>query len=129
MHNALAHPRMHQPKNKVVAFYAPDGPPPPSNSHTTDHTQTTPQNHPGKAVVSPDACVHVPNPKGAYFKTMGQADRSNGIWLLPEEALYLIERGSLDIRWPTSVTGSTHANDDGDDAGEELSIPMSVQAA
>ncbi|KAJ5184154.1 hypothetical protein N7492_001770 [Penicillium capsulatum] len=126
MHNALAHPRLHQAKGKVVAFYAPEGPTPPS-SHT-DQTQTKTQKDLGKSNVSPDACVRVPNPKGAYFKTMGQADRWNGMWLLPEEALYLIERGSLDIRWPTSMTGSTQRND-GDDADDELSIPMSVQAA
>lgn len=38
---------------------------------------------------------------------MGQADRWNRIWLLPEEALYLLERGSLDIRWPEDLTSST----------------------
>lgn len=129
MHNALAHPRIHNPKGKVVAFYAPDGPTQSSDVNSTDQTKTKPQNRTGKSLVSPDACVHVPNPKGAYFKTLGQADRSNGIWLLPEEALYMVERGSLDIRWPTSLTESTDANNEGDGADEEVSIPMSVQAS
>lgn len=31
---------------------------------------------------------------------MGRDDSKSRIWLLPEEALYLIERGNLDIRWP-----------------------------
>ena len=66
----------------------------------------------------------VPNPRGQYFKSMGQADRWNRMWLLPEEALYLIERGSLDIRWPSSATGST-----GKEGEDDLGIPMSLQAA
>jgi tRNA-splicing endonuclease subunit Sen54 len=56
---------------------------------------------------------------------MGQADRKGVMWLLPEEALYLLERGSLDIRWPAAITGGA-----GEEGGEEeLSIPMSLQAA
>jgi tRNA-splicing endonuclease subunit Sen54 len=43
------------------------------------------------------------------------------VWLLPEEALYLLERGSLDIRWP-----STDSSEEDED---DLSIPMSLQAA
>ncbi|OOQ88553.1 putative tRNA splicing endonuclease subunit (Sen54) [Penicillium brasilianum] len=122
MHNALAHPRLHNPKNRVIAIYAPEGPPPPP--------PVTPGQEPGKtggrgASVSPDACVYVPSPKGQYFKTMGQADRKGVMWLLPEEALYLLERGSLDIRWPTSITGVTVE----EGTEEELSIPMSLQAA
>lgn len=122
MHNALAHPRLHNPKNQVIAIYAPEGPPPPP--------AVTPGQDTGKPVargasVSPDACVYVPTPKGQHFKSMGQADRKGVIWLLPEEALYLLERGSLDIRWPTSITGGT--GEEG--CEEELSIPMSLQAA
>jgi hypothetical protein len=30
----------------------------------------------------------------------GQADKNNWVWFLPEEVLYPLERGSLDIRWP-----------------------------
>lgn len=40
------------------------------------------------------------------------------LWLLPEEALWLIERGTLEISWPA---------DEGEDMDEGL--PMSVQAA
>jgi tRNA-splicing endonuclease subunit Sen54 len=58
---------------------------------------------------------------------MGQADRKGVIWLLPEEALYLLERGSLDIRWPTSITEGTTVEEGSEE--EELSIPMSLQAA
>ncbi|KAJ5097965.1 hypothetical protein N7532_004966 [Penicillium argentinense] len=120
MHNALAHPRLHNPNTQVIGIYAPEGPAPPPGVNLEDVSKFG-----GKGLnLHPDACVCVPIPKGQYFKTMGQADRWNRIWLLPEEALFLVERGSLDIRWPTEITGAA----DGEDA-EELSIPMSLQAA
>ncbi|KAE8356333.1 tRNA splicing endonuclease subunit [Aspergillus coremiiformis] len=143
MHNALAHPRLHHPKNQIIGIYAPDGPAPPrsvatpkkldtiteddplSTKNTADTEETPSQTTTGPVTgVHPDSCVYVPNPKGQYFKNMGRADRWNRVWLLPEEALYLLERGSLDIRWPLSETG---CEDDGetDDPG----IPMSLQAA
>lgn len=67
-------------------------------------------------------CVCVLNPKGQHFRTTGFADRWNRTWLLPEEALYLLERGSLDIRWP--------ADPSEEERGEvEGGIPMSLQGA
>ncbi|EKG19291.1 hypothetical protein MPH_03154 [Macrophomina phaseolina MS6] len=53
--------------------------------------------------------------KGQAFRTMGR-EISGAAWLLPEEALYLLERGSLDIRWPPAD-------------GEEEGLPMSLQGA
>lgn len=44
-------------------------------------------------------CVAVEKFTNTYVRTMGKSDRRNWIWLLPEEALFLIERGSLDIRY------------------------------
>lgn len=44
-------------------------------------------------------CVVVEKFTSSHLKTIGQSDRRNWVWLLPEEALYLLERGSLDIRW------------------------------
>ncbi|KAF3384560.1 putative tRNA-splicing endonuclease subunit sen54, partial [Penicillium rolfsii] len=123
MHNALAHPRLHNPKTKVTAIYAPEGPPPVPAVISGQENGKTPSRG---ASVSPDACVYVPSPKGQYFKSMGQADRKGVMWLLPEEALYLLERGSLDIRWPTAITGGTTVEEGSE---EELSIPMSLQAA
>ena len=70
------------------------------------------------------------NPKGPHFAKMGnvmsaQDDplgndelRGNRLWLLPEEVLYLLERGSLDVRWPT---------EDQDEEG--MGLPMSLQGA
>ncbi|CAI7568781.1 unnamed protein product [Penicillium pancosmium] len=122
MHDALAHPRLHNLNTRVIAYYAPNGPAPPPGIDIED-----PARFGDKGVganVHPDSCVYVPNPKGQYFKNMGQSDRWNRVWLLPEEALFLIERGSLDIRWPIEMTAAPD-----DEGPEELSIPMSLQAA
>lgn len=51
------------------------------------------------------------NPKGPHFRTMGKGQAA-GVQLLPEESLYLIGRGGLDLHW-----------------GDESGIPMSLQAA
>lgn len=145
MHNALAHPRFHNPKNRVVGYYAPDGPTPPPSVPTSQPAETTaedtlgigasqddaePKAQPKNAAdtgmgnVFAESCVCIPNPKGNMFKATGRADRWNRVWLLPEEALYLLERGSLDIRWPSSSTGCEEGCDT-----EETTIPMSLQAA
>lgn len=141
MHNALSWPRLHHSKNKVVAFYAPDGPAPPAGAEATseakggaEQEQEQQQEQEQKSTggdggmkkkpvkmgvgVPAESCAYVPNPKGQYFKSIGRADRWNRVWLLPEEALYLLERGSLDIRWPVY--------DEGED-GE--GVPLSLQAA
>ncbi|KAL4882611.1 tRNA-splicing endonuclease subunit sen54 N-term-domain-containing protein [Aspergillus karnatakaensis] len=127
MHNALAYPRLHNPKNKVIGVYAPNGPAPPAPSASleTITEDPTPEKHVPVAVgVHPDCCVYVTNPKGIFFKTIGQGDRWGRVWLLPEEAVYLLERGSLDIRWPRCAVGACDEDDISDSA-----IPMSLQAA
>lgn len=125
MHNALAFPRLHNPKNRIFGVYSPNGPVPPSRKplDTTSEGTTAAPVSVG-AQVHLESCVYVANPKGQYFKTLGQADRWGRIWLLPEEALYLLERGSLDIRWPRCAVGEA---DEGDI--EDSGIPMSLQAA
>jgi tRNA-splicing endonuclease subunit Sen54 len=134
MHNALSFPRLHGGKTHVIAFYAPEGYSPLADTaapktgedseKSPDFTEKPARPTPKSANISPDACVCVPNPKGQLFKSLGQADRWNRLWLLPEEALYLMERGSLDIRWPSS-SGSSGVSG----GKEDLSIPMSLQAA
>ena len=59
---------------------------------------------------------------------MGTSDSNNRMWLLPEEALFLLERGSLDIRWSArrSDAGESHDDKEGSSIGE---LPMSLQAA
>lgn len=61
----------------------------------------------------------VARPRGQFFRTVGKA-AGGGVRLLPEEALYLVERGSLDLRW-----GGGEGEGEGE--GEEWSL--SLQAA
>ncbi|RMD44948.1 hypothetical protein DV735_g142, partial [Chaetothyriales sp. CBS 134920] len=64
-------------------------------------------------------CV-VFNFKGVHGKTLGKSDRRGWTWLLPEEALFLLERGSLDIRWPAvDEEGEGDDNNPRDDEAEE----------
>lgn len=101
MHTALSFQRAHAPKRYNVAHYHPET----NMAYTID-------------------------PKGPLFKSMGKVfpstkdplgprdGHSNRLWLLPEEILYLLERGTIDVRWP--------AEDDEDDG---LGVPMSLQGA
>ena len=110
MHTALSFPRLHQAKTHLVAQYCAE------------------ESRYG------GACVRVDNAHGPHFRTMGKGDNKNRIWLLPEEALYLIERGSLDIRWPDRPSVSEdrgqevdkNVEDQDDPIGE---LPMSLQGA
>lgn len=100
MHNALAFQRIHQPKHHTIAHY---------------HPETN--------------MAYAYNPKGPLFTRMGQIlpagqdplgeeRRGHRLWLLPEEALYLLERGTIDIRWPAT---------DEELAAGEPGMPMSLQ--
>jgi tRNA-splicing endonuclease subunit Sen54 len=103
MHNVLSFERVHQPKGHTIGIY---------------HPETN--------------MCYAMNPKGPLFIKMGRVlpahecpfgdDEFRGVrtWLHPEEALYLLERGTMDVRWPVAQ--------DGDDEGEELGLPMSLQA-
>lgn len=70
------------------------------------------------------------NPKGPLFTRMGNVlpaaedplgddgRRGQRLWLLPEEVLYLLERGTIDVRWPATPE---------EVAEGELGLPMSLQ--
>ena len=69
------------------------------------------------------ACVHA---RGPHFQTVGKHVRGKE-WLLPEEALFMVERGSLDVRWPVAA-----CEDTGNEAAAStprLGSPMSLQGA
>jgi len=87
MHTALSYPRLHAAKSHVV----------------------------GELDAASGMTV-VARAKGQHFRTMGRADREGRVWLRPEEAVYLCERGNLDVRWP-GVVGE----------GEGEGLPMSLQ--
>ncbi|KAL1895449.1 tRNA-splicing endonuclease subunit sen54 [Sporothrix stenoceras] len=61
-----------------------------------------------------------PTPKPGY-------DR---VWLLPEEALFLIERGSMELWWPLKDIDEILAGPKGrDEVAEEDGVPLSLEAA
>jgi len=89
MHDAISHVRVQNPKGALVGVF-----------------------DEGSGMTS------VELPRGPHVRTMGR--QAGGRWtLLPEEALYLVERGNLDLRWRV----------DRMEGGEEEGLPMSLQAA
>lgn len=88
----------------------------------------------GKGLTS-DHVVLVQAAKGPLYKAIGRAPRginSNNVWLLPEEALYLVERGDLDLYWPNSPADLANGlyQDISKNLDEtEADLPLSVQAA
>ena len=63
--------------------------------------------------------VVIPKPTGQHIRTMGLADREGRLWLRPEEALYLVERGTLEVRYrvPASSPSPTLDPDTKNDGG------------
>ncbi|CCU74405.1 unnamed protein product [Blumeria hordei] len=121
MHAALSHTRSHNPKNHVRGFYFGD-------------------EYEGVCNIArqglyDDHVVLVQQAKGPHFKTIGKmttGQKTPSLWLLPEEALYLIERGFLDLCWPADkenvgerdIKEVEHESD-----RNETALPLSLQAA
>ncbi|KAF2094744.1 tRNA splicing endonuclease-like protein subunit [Rhizodiscina lignyota] len=97
MHDALNHTRFHNAKGHVVATFDPE-----------------------------ENGAWVEKAKGVMFNT-AEPRQDGALWLRPEEALYLLERGNLDIRWPAST--STASDETPTEAFDEPGIPMSLQGA
>ncbi|KAJ2902022.1 hypothetical protein MKZ38_001115 [Zalerion maritima] len=62
-----------------------------------------------RGIQARDRVVVIDNPNSAMFKAMGRvipglgkdAPGADKLWLFPEEALFLVDRGSLDLWYPT----------------------------
>lgn len=80
----------------------------------------------------------IARPSSIHFKTMGSGKgrRDGGVWLGPEEALYLLERGTLDLRWgkagQVGRDGIGNAEGRQEEEGKEeegmVGLPVSLQA-
>ncbi|KAK5294405.1 tRNA-splicing endonuclease subunit sen54 [Cryomyces antarcticus] len=107
MHTALSVGRVHLPKAHVYAVY------------------------------DAESCMaYVDRVKGQHFKTMGRdvgekGGKGSRLWLLPEECLYLLERGTLDVRWPVDEADGGGVGGEGEQGEEQqrLGVPMSLQGA
>ena len=163
MEEALSFTRVHKTKDYVRGWYFPDW------WADWDDEQTElakrrpaseqPEQNPFEDLCVRDRVVLVENSKG-YARTMGRVitgqakDRpARGMdWLLPEEALFLVERGDLDLWWPTreleelfppspqksdpetSDQPNTNSGSAADEASETLDeydrgVPISLQTA
>jgi tRNA-splicing endonuclease subunit Sen54 len=135
MHDALAYTRVHAPKGSGVrAWFL---------GHGVAGAEACLDASVRGRGLDPDHVVLVEAARGPMFKTMGRAARgrpAGATWLLPEEALYLVERGGLDLYWPHApervVRGDVRpldavavdAVDDLLDCDED-DLPLSLQAA
>ncbi|KAI1471102.1 tRNA-splicing endonuclease subunit sen54 N-term-domain-containing protein [Daldinia caldariorum] len=150
MHDVLSYTRSHKPRDHTRAWYFPDkwadvGP-------TTTAAAKEVEGEKGAGLFARDRVVVVESEiRGPLGQNTGRV--VTGIdkyrltpgwlktWLLPEEALYLVERGSLDLWWPArGIEDILPVKQDGkedDGLGDgsrkfedyELGIPLSFQAA
>ena len=140
MHEALDYTRVHIPKSHIRGFYYGE------ESLTRDNVI----GEEWRQGLDDDHVVVVDSWKGPHFRSMGKTTLGKpnpSLWLLPEEALYLVERGNLDLWWPTRPSLSCILGDeedavikdgdeedavikDGESCGEEdEGVPLSLQAA
>jgi len=132
MHDVLDYTRVHTPRGHTRAFYY--------GKEVMEGNEVGRQWRQG---LTDDHVVLLESSKGPHFKTMGQptlGTSSSNLWLLPEEALYLVERGTLDLWWPSrsSFKGflyeELNENENEteiqgqNDPDEDEGVPMSLQA-
>ena len=151
MHDALAVERIHSESTWVVGYLIGKGSRNQSGDGQLSNVANSQQNSTRARNAERDrrinrCVVRVDRPRGVVFGTMGVGDERGRVWLLPEEALYLLERGTLDVRWGVPQQSNENetdgnsttvvAKDDGvstdDDVGPPAplsDIPMSLQAA
>lgn len=110
MHTALSYPRLHLGKSHIVGVYIPD---------------------PKLWFGGPEQgrCVRVDNFNSGYSRSMGVGDRKNRFWLNGEEALFLLETGRCDIRWPEerAVKRRRVEAATGEGAGEAVFVPLGTE--
>ncbi|KAL8846075.1 MAG: hypothetical protein Q9221_008806 [Calogaya cf. arnoldii] len=133
MHEALSVGRLHTPKSCLVGYfdvYSPGG-----EDAIEDEGRIR------SLGMGERRTVVVEKPFGQHTRTMGTADKKGGLMLLPEEVIYLVERGSLDVQYRVNGQGEPHEErelaekhgKEGETGDEEESegwhgISMSLQA-
>lgn len=138
MHDVLSYTRVHAPGNYMVGWYFPE------------HFATEPDEEAQPlGLWKRDRVVVLEKESGPMVKSMGRVLKGQAkttpawdkTWLLPEEALFLVERGDLLLRWPQrgieeifpvarEAAGETAEKEErtGDD-NYEWGVPLSLQAA
>jgi tRNA-splicing endonuclease subunit Sen54 len=131
MHDALDYTRIHTTRIHVRGYYY--------GAEGLSRDEVVPEEW--RKGLDDDHVVVVESSKGPHFRTMGKTTlgkRQTSLWLLPEEALYLVERGNLDLWWPSPSSFKGRIDEEesdskpkDQDAQEEKDegVPMSLQAA
>jgi tRNA-splicing endonuclease subunit Sen54 len=121
MEDVLDYTRMHRYDGWVRGWYAPD--------RWADESEDD--------TFLRDRVVCMEHEKGNWMKDIGRVPSAGKgtaaggrLWLLPEEALYLIERGTIDVWWPNKaleelLPKGVPSNAEDYDAG----VPLSLEAA
>lgn len=109
MHEALSVGRMHTRKSCLVGYLDVD--PSGREDAIEDEGMTRIS---GKGEERP---VIVEKPFGQHTRTMGTANKTGGLMLLPEEVIYLVERGSLDVQY--RVAGQEQSPEDSKPAEDD----------
>ena len=131
MHDALNHTRVHNDKAYLRGYYYGDA--------GLKRDEIIPEHM--RQGLDADHIVVVNSQKGVHFKTMGKMTtgyKYGTVWLLPEEALYLVERGNIDLWWPTrssfaglmdNIQRKRNSTAEEDQGEKDDGLPMSLQAA
>ncbi|KAI1106516.1 tRNA-splicing endonuclease subunit sen54 N-term-domain-containing protein [Jackrogersella minutella] len=142
MHDVLSYTRSHRPRDYNRGWYFPD-------KWVDAPAEEEREGEKGAGLFARERVVAVEEEiKGPLSQNMGRVvtglegyKMTTGwlkTWLLPEEALYLVERGSLDLWWPARgiedvfpvKDGQNETKDEAKDSEDyELGIPLSLQAA
>jgi tRNA-splicing endonuclease subunit Sen54 len=133
MHEALDYTRVHGLKGGVRAWYLGDGLQEESTDEVAGSLDILSPEIRGRGLER-DRTVMVESSKGTHFRTMGKTALGTAtakLWLLPEEALYLVERGNLDLWWPSDPLRAVRCQTGNYDLeeGTEDGVPLSLQAA
>ncbi|KAI1496184.1 tRNA-splicing endonuclease subunit sen54 N-term-domain-containing protein [Biscogniauxia marginata] len=148
MHEVLSYTRTHKSKDYLRGWYFPD--------RWADMPAGEKEDGGAAGLFARERVVVLESDKGTMAHTTGRVvtgaeKHSPGwlkTWLLPEEALYLVERGSLDLWWPargiedvlvTAEKGGEDSSNLAENAAEsenrteladyELGVPLSLQGA
>ncbi|KAI1126830.1 hypothetical protein F5Y10DRAFT_243836 [Nemania abortiva] len=150
MHQVLSYTRSNQPRNVLRGWYFPDRwadvPPEGESTDGQPGDRTTKTRGSGQGLFERERVVVLESDKSTMLQSMGRVVTSAEkyspgwvkTWLLPEEALFLIERETLDLWWPARGIEEVFP-EDGDPKvprpkaekleDYELGVPLSLQAA
>ena len=133
MEEVLGHTRIHRKDMWVRAWYFPE--------HWAGEGETATDGEDGLQLR--ERVVVVEHDKGSWSKSVGRVipaardpSRASRLWLLPEEALFLVERGTIDLWWPdrpldelVPPTPSSERRDGFGPDDYDVGIPLSLEAS